>query len=341
MATGLQTGMRTGSRAGLAAAGRGVQSSRLQSLRRFFDHRCRPALPLFLLFGLGLAVGLAWRERPSPLELRLRHCLASSGGEGCAVSVAELPEGRWAVGVGVPRNARLSREAAEALTRTELRLGPADSLAVVTLPDRPPAPPFLEAASLALLLGGLWAVARRVQPRLLAWWEARRAPPPPEVLTDQVPRCVIRVRPRDLRRTQAALQAFRRRMARERGLLLCPITVVAGSTPVEVLDGTNYSIPDDPGELIGQLERRVARYLGFEEICRMLEQWRRTHPGVIGALVTRYPVERLAVLIRAWVGRGYDLRNLDVWAEKLLTLGSSYSDRKLLDKLCQGWREGC
>ena len=73
----------------------------------------------------------------------------------------------------------------------------------------------------------------------------------------------------------------------------------------------------------------------------MLEQWRRTHPGVIGALVARYPVERLAFLIHNWVRRGHDLRELDVWAEKLLTLGSRSSDQQLLDKLCQVWREGC
>jgi len=283
------------------------------------------------LFALGLGLVLAWRELPSRLELQLTYLLASHGGGGCRVAVAEFGPGRRAVGVGLPSNARLTRPAAEALIRAELQLGPFDSLAVVTLPPTAPGPPILELGSLLVLLVGLGGLARQARPRVVAWWKSRQAPPP-ELEVNKSERCVIQVKPGDVRQTRAALLAWRRQLARERGLLINPIEVRPGKTRVFLFEGTRYTAGGDTRELLGVLEPMIPRLIGYEEVTKMLDQWRVTHPGLIRELTERVPIARLARLMRMWVGRGRDLRALDLWVEALLACGES-SDSWVLDKL--------
>lgn len=309
--------MRTGIR-----AGRGVP------VRRF---QVRPWMLLVLLFALGAGVGLALRECPSPTEISLEWTLAKCGGQGCRVSVISLPEGPLAVGVGVPRNARLSLAAAEAVVRTELRLGPADTVAVVTLPDTPPNLPVLEGVGLGLLLAGLTLTGRRYGPGALRRWRAWRAPrPEPEPEVQPTDRCVVVVSARDFTSTRAAVAGWRRAKLRDLGIAVCPIGVIRGAERGVRIDGQSYQTTGDRAALVRLLDERLVHLIGMEQVAQLLDRWRPSHPGVVGELNRRVKLERLVALVREWLMRGHDLKHFDVWAEYLLLHLEKHSHSDLL-----------
>ncbi len=309
----IRTGMRTG---------RGVP------VRRF---QVKPWMLLIALFALGAGLGLALRELPTPTEIGLEWTLAKCGGQGCRVSVVSLSEGRLAVGVGVPRNARLSPAAAEALVKTELRLGPADTLAVVTLPDTAPAPPLLEVLSLGLVLAGLTLTVRRYGPGLQLWWKARRAPrPEPEPEVEPTARCVVMVSGRGLSSLRAAVAGWRRAKVHALGVAVCPIAVVPGPEQGVRIDGETYATDGEMGDLLSRLDDRLVYLIGMEQVSQLLERWRPSHPGVVGELTRRVKLERLVALVREWLRDGNNLKNFDVWAEHLLAHLDRHSHSDLL-----------